>query len=342
MVVKDFIMLAFLLLLPSVANCQISTRSSDVSVVDYRQPYDSLSNFEFDYDVISKEYYSCEDAKKYVMSELSRYENQKIYFVEMPKKKAAQNKEWRISDDLSRLRGKYYTIFKIEPKIEKSYSGTYKLDKIVFKIVDDSGKKTKWVTPPYSCDDAVLVGYYDRLKSESVGKHFIYNGIVTGKRANFINPELTHKALNTRSNKTIPLNFGEEWTCTDIQLVDDDIVIQLYAVFENFKGDEILARIENIFKTKGEQDVTFYSCFVREDKYSDYKANLIKQFGEDSANKILMHTVSLGMTEEMCKEAWGNPIEINSTHLDGKTLIQWVYNNSFLYFDNGILTSVQN
>lgn len=180
MVVKDFIMLAFLLLLPSVANCQISTRSSDVSVVDYRQPYDSLSNFEFDYDVISKEYYSCEDAKKYVMSELSRYENQKIYFVEMPKKKAAQNKEWRISDDLSRLRGKYYTIFKIEPKIEKSYSGTYKLDKIVFKIVDDSGKKTKWVTPPYSCDDAVLVGYYDRLKSESVGKHFIYNGIVTG------------------------------------------------------------------------------------------------------------------------------------------------------------------
>lgn len=103
-----------------------------------------------------------------------------------------------------------------------------------------------------------------------------------------------------------------------------------------------MARIENIFKTKGEQDVTFYSCFVREDKYSDYKANLIKQFGEDSANKILMHTVSLGMTEEMCKEAWGNPIEINSTHLDGKTLIQWVYNNSFLYFDNGILTSVQN
>lgn len=335
---KLFLGILFLVGVSNIASGQISVRPTEnKSNIEIVQPYDSLSNFEFNYDVITKEYYSYEDAKRNIEPQLTQFVNQNIYFPELPKRKSSFDNEWRISDSMSKLRGKYYTIYSVEPQIEKSYKGSYKLEKIVFKIKDDKGKKTKWTTPYYSCDDALLVGYYDKLKSESVGKKFYYNGVVKGKRAHFINPDLTHKAMNTRNNQVIPLSYGEEWECTDIQLVDDDIVVQLYAVFQNTKGEEVLARVENIFKTTGEIDVTFFTCFMREDKYDAYKSDLTNRFGNENANAILKHRVSIGMTEEMCKESWGSPIEINSTHIDGKSLTQWVYDNSsFLYFDKNL------
>ena len=66
-------------------------------------------------------------------------------------------------------------------------------------------------------------------------------------------------------------------------------------------------------------------------------------YGEKYGNMILLRKVQIGMTKEMCSESWGNPYDINTTSVNGKTSEQWVYeNDSYLYFDNGILTAVQN
>lgn len=47
-------------------------------------------------------------------------------------------------------------------------------------------------------------------------------------------------------------------------------------------------------------------------------------------------------TKEMCREAWGSPWDINYTTYSWGDYEQWCYQNgSYLYFKNGILTSIQ-
>jgi len=49
------------------------------------------------------------------------------------------------------------------------------------------------------------------------------------------------------------------------------------------------------------------------------------------------------MTKEMCELARGKPKSINETIISNKKTEQWVYSdNTYLYFDNGILNVIQN
>lgn len=55
--------------------------------------------------------------------------------------------------------------------------------------------------------------------------------------------------------------------------------------------------------------------------------------------------VSIGMSRErVIQSSWGRPTQVNTTTNAHGTHEQWVYrgNHSYLYFDNGILTSIQN
>jgi hypothetical protein len=56
--------------------------------------------------------------------------------------------------------------------------------------------------------------------------------------------------------------------------------------------------------------------------------------------------VSIGMsTQDALNSSWGKPDKINSTTRASGTSEQWVYRSSgsgYLYFDNGVLTSIQN
>jgi len=62
---------------------------------------------------------------------------------------------------------------------------------------------------------------------------------------------------------------------------------------------------------------------------------------EAIANKQVM----LGMTADQVRESWGEPDDINRTTTRWGTSEQWVYGPSleamYLYFDDGVLTSVQ-
>ena len=57
---------------------------------------------------------------------------------------------------------------------------------------------------------------------------------------------------------------------------------------------------------------------------------------------ILDRKVQVGMTDEQVKLSWGNPGKINRTVTVNHVSEQWVYGSStYLYFDNGVLTSLQ-
>lgn len=56
---------------------------------------------------------------------------------------------------------------------------------------------------------------------------------------------------------------------------------------------------------------------------------------------ILDRKVQIGMTDEQVKLSWGNPRTINRTVMVNHVSEQWVYGSTYLYFDNGVLTSWQ-
>ena len=66
-----------------------------------------------------------------------------------------------------------------------------------------------------------------------------------------------------------------------------------------------------------------------------------KKIGGKYANLILKGKAVIGMKREQVKLALGNPRDINRTVGSWGVHEQWVYANSYLYFENGVMTSFQ-
>jgi hypothetical protein len=83
-------------------------------------------------------------------------------------------------------------------------------------------------------------------------------------------------------------------------------------------------------------------------KYSAHAEGLIaaaeKQEKEAERRQRRKEGVTLGMTEEeVLASSWGRPERVNRTTTSRGTREQWVYGiGNYLYFENGILTAIQN
>lgn len=74
-----------------------------------------------------------------------------------------------------------------------------------------------------------------------------------------------------------------------------------------------------------------------------YRAELIALYGETYGNLIADRKVTIGMTEEMCREAWGRPHDKYNTTTTWGTSSVWVYNyKTSLYFYDGVLKQIEN
>lgn len=82
---------------------------------------------------------------------------------------------------------------------------------------------------------------------------------------------------------------------------------------------------------------------IQTEKENRYKAKY--GFSSKPANtEVKQEGVRIGMTEdEVLNSTWGKPKSINKITTKYGTNEQWVYGgNNYLYFENGILTSIQN
>lgn len=73
------------------------------------------------------------------------------------------------------------------------------------------------------------------------------------------------------------------------------------------------------------------------------RKELIKKYGTDSGTKISEGKIWIGMTDKMARESWGDPDENNRSVGSWGVHEQWIYEryNTYVYFENGILTSWQ-
>lgn len=69
---------------------------------------------------------------------------------------------------------------------------------------------------------------------------------------------------------------------------------------------------------------------------------ILKKYGQKILDRIKGGKIWIGMTSEMARMSIGNPIKINQSVGKWGTHQQWVYDSTYLYFENGILTSYQN
>ena len=70
--------------------------------------------------------------------------------------------------------------------------------------------------------------------------------------------------------------------------------------------------------------------------------NLRRKYGKSRFfRSILDEQIRIGMSKEMVADSWGEPQDINRTVGEWGVHEQWVYGSSYLYFENGKLTSFQ-
>ena len=90
-------------------------------------------------------------------------------------------------------------------------------------------------------------------------------------------------------------------------------------------------------------------CFgiIEDGDFVELYVSSVEKLKEIGARKDVINAKRQGVSIEMTKEqvlasSWGRPQKVNKTHGSFGTHEQWVYGGGYLYFENGILTSVQN
>jgi len=162
----------------------------------------------------------------------------------------------------------------------------------------------------------IMVGFFTKLEEAQINKSFVLG------RTEF----RYGQPLDIETGLPIKFNLGDIWKCVGL----------------TFYGSNYF--LEYILKDENNQKFTiYYKNFNKNFNIYSVKdaENYKKKFGVTNWNKLLLGKVTIGMSKEMCELSWGKPDNINSTISSGKKSEQWVYDNNYLYFDNGVLTTIQ-
>ena len=80
----------------------------------------------------------------------------------------------------------------------------------------------------------------------------------------------------------------------------------------------------------------------RQEKEQQRIQSLVDKYDQCNVNLARQGKVKIGWNKELCKEAWGEPRSVNKTTTTYGVHEQWVYSTSrYLYFDDGVLTAIQ-
>lgn len=125
--------------------------------------------------------------------------------------------------------------------------------------------------------------------------------------------------------------------------ISKDEVDRLIAYNERVEAErrqQLLKDIASIEKKYGKTYSEYYANLSDSDQ-TKFKTAASK-WGARDAKDIVEGYVRIGWTKEKCRLSWGAPRDINKSTYSWGTHEQWCYYSSYLYFKDGILTSIQN
>ena len=134
-------------------------------------------------------------------------------------------------------------------------------------------------------------------------------------------------------------NIDVETQVDFITELQNDSKLDVYVV--EFNGKRYFTN-SNSFKPKTEYDAEVKE---KKERLKSLRAQLKKKYitlyGQNFGTLVAEKKVAIGMSKEMVVSSWGKPNDINRTITAKSTSEQWVFTNSYLYFENGVLTTIQ-
>lgn len=214
------------------------------------------------------------------------------------------------------------------------------------------------------CSFMFLVPYFEKMQK-------------TYKGQNVVSTIELKNLADINTGEPVIIQSSEVWQCYDVTFVNlkDEKFIQPYFFLEK-DGAKVKVSFQDFTKECDgvftEKDHIYRPTFMLEQDFNEIVAErkraieeqqrleeerqreeelarqernkqLMQKYGQKYGSLICEGKVCLNMTKEMCIEAWGEPIYVNSTIVKGLVAEQWVYGwRTYLYFDNNVLTAIQN
>ena len=199
-----------------------------------------------------------------------------------------------------------------------------------FTLVDKArGDTLVWHMKIFSATaQPLLKAYYDYCVETEVGKGYYM----------IANPKHDFYELNEGSR----IKAGKGlWTVTGVMVFDAtrDVTNTLCFILKNKKGQEIVVSDRYMFFFETPEEIKI----KKELEPKTRRARLLAQYGSETTGLIMSKQVQVGMTQEECRKALGNPQQTSQTTMEGCVIDIWIYNSwkKVLYFENGKLTSVE-
>lgn len=220
------------------------------------------------------------------------------------------------------LVGRYFVVLDVI-KHPKAAESEYLYGKVSFLKLQEKESKNvlffKYDSQFEHTFPFIVVGYFNRLKQDQIGRSYILRG------KNWISSE---PMADIKTGKPVS-NFvaGAKWKVVDVSV--EEKYYSLSLILENEKGEQIPLGVD--------RTGDYYIFAVESVKAEQFR----KEFGDENWQRILEGKIKIGMTKMMCELSWGKPKKVNETISAGKKTEQWIYEDNYLYFDNGVLVTMQ-
>lgn len=156
----------------------------------------------------------------------------------------------------------------------------------------------------------------------------------------------TYKHHFEDTNPDIVINDYEYISLHYLDFENKDAVTDMYTFYifgTNKKGDLIIVndfmqpkRLLRMVKKGQIRDIDRYD----ENDTKDYY--IIEGYSKKDDKTVVKIAPEIGMTEtEVLNSTWGSPKKVNTTTTKYSIHKQWVYDRGYIYFDNGVVSSIQ-
>lgn len=163
----------------------------------------------------------------------------------------------------------------------------------------------------------IVMGFLEKQKSLVLGEEYVFADNVITDATDIISGQ---KAITT---------VGAIWKCVDLRVDSDEQ--ELSVIVQNGSRQKIAVPLSVIKDTQLPLKV--------------YDASQVaifrKRFGNYTTfNRILQQKIVRGMTKEMCRMSWGEPLEKIETENGSAKLETWTYPANSISFRNGRVVSI--
>ncbi|MCE7997017.1 MAG: hypothetical protein HEP71_33975 [Roseivirga sp.] len=265
--------------------------------------------------------------------------------------------------------GVYFTILDFQSSLQDATIGKNMLRMILKDEQGDTlameNKRMGWEMKRYP--EFMLLSFYEKVKKLYSGKDYVLTP-----------PDyMRHdKVIDINTGYRVNIEKGSQWSCQSFDFLNSGSkYLEPFLIMKNSEGAEIkvkaygaqtseyvhinsftekeswlrkqaLAAMEEkdrVAKLKKRQEEREAEKLARVEQQRLDDLKTLEKYGDYYGKLIIEKKVVIGMTKEMCRKAWGSPLDIYKTTLEGLVSEQWVYSlSNYLYFDNGKLTAIQN